>query len=102
MPQAELLRQQAEACMAEVYDHEIRGRHDELLAPLQRAVLLYAAADAALDLPDPGSPLKRARADACRRYAEALSEAQRYAEAAHVYQEATDLFGAMLDAEAQR
>ena len=99
MPQAELLRAQAEAYLAEASTHDAE-RSDAVLAALRKAVLHYAAADAALETADHGESLKRARADACRRFAEALASAGRHAEAANIYQEATDLYGLIEDADA--
>jgi tetratricopeptide (TPR) repeat protein len=102
MPQAELLREQAETCMAEAPSHEREGRAEEALAALRRAVLLYAAADSTLEPGDKPGPLKRARADACRLFGVALATAGRHAEAANIYQEATDLYGLFEDDEARR
>lgn len=50
--------------------------------------------------PTPG-PLTLPRADACRLYGDALAAAGRYAEAAGIFQEATDQYGLLEDAGAQ-
>jgi tetratricopeptide (TPR) repeat protein len=101
MPQAELLREQAETCMAEAPDYEREGLTEEVLAVLRRAVLLYAAADSTLEPLEAAGSLKRARADACRAFGTALATAGRHAEAANIFQEATDLYGLFEDEEAR-
>jgi len=68
---------------------------------MNSAVLLFAAADFEYETPEEATPLTRPRADACRRYAEALADAGRHAQAANIYQEATDLYGLLGDAESQ-
>jgi tetratricopeptide (TPR) repeat protein len=68
---------------------------------MHSAVLLFAAADAERELPDEPSSLTRPRADACKRYAEALAEEGHHAQAANIYQEATDLYGLLGDQESQ-
>lgn len=97
LPRTELLRQQAKHCAAEAAGHCAEGRSDQALTALNQAVLLYAAADAAVDPPEEPGPHHRERADACRLFGDALSAAGRHAEAANVYQEATDLYGMFSD-----
>jgi hypothetical protein len=93
VPEVETLQEQAEICIAEARGHEGAGRAEEILDALRRAVLLYAAADAEDHAPDEVGPLTRPRADTCRLFADALVAAGRHAEAANIYQVATDLYG---------
>jgi tetratricopeptide (TPR) repeat protein len=102
VPQVETLQEQAETCIAEARGHEGAGRGEAILAALRRAVLLYAAADADDHAPEEVGPLTRPRADTCRLFADALATAGRHAEAANIYQEATDLYGQIGGQEAER
>lgn len=102
MPQADSLQQQAEESVVEARRCESEGRADEALTALHRAVLLYASADAEPEIKEEATALTRPRADACRQFADALVSAGRYAEAANIYQEATDLYGLIRDEEAER
>src|SRR5262249_10514636 len=72
------------------------------LSALNAAVLLYASADKDSDDAEEAGELTRPRAEACRRYAGALAAAGRHAEAANIYQEATDLYGRIGGEDAER
>ncbi|HLJ53692.1 MAG TPA: hypothetical protein VKT77_01570 [Chthonomonadaceae bacterium] len=101
MVDAESRRLSAEHAVREADACEAEGNAERSLEALRRAVLLYAAADALRDNPEEAGPQTAARADACRRFAAALATAERHAEAANIYQEATDLYG-LLDDDASR
>jgi tetratricopeptide (TPR) repeat protein len=96
------LQNQAETFLYEAHMHERDGNTREFLRALHSAVLLYAAADAERENPEEPSELTRSRADACRRYAEALAADGQHAEAANIFQEATDLYGLLEGSEAQQ
>lgn len=90
---AEETLKQAESCFAEAREHYEGGRVEKAVDLLRQSVLLYAALEAA-PLPS-GIDVARfhqARADACHELAARLTETGCHAEAANVYQEATDLY----------
>jgi tetratricopeptide (TPR) repeat protein len=68
---------------------------------MQSAVVCFAAADAEREALDEAGPLTRPRAEACQRYAEALAADGHHAQAANIYQEATDLYGLLGDPKSQ-
>ena len=89
----EAILTEAESCVQQAHAYDRARLDDEELAFLRRAVLLYAAADAMREDSTEIGPLTRARADLCRLFADRLVSAQHHAEAATIYQEATDLYG---------
>ena len=97
-PMYEQRQHQAVDCLNQATDRE-----DGLALPLlQKAMLLYAEAyRLALAEQEVSTVLTRARADACRRYGEALARQSRHAEAANVFQEAVDLYGELISKDAQ-
>jgi tetratricopeptide (TPR) repeat protein len=101
MAQPQSLQARAEACIAEARGFMAAGRTDAALDALRRAIVLYAAADVEWESEDEIGPLKGPRADACRRLADALAAADLHAEAANIYQEATDLYGLFADEQAR-
>jgi tetratricopeptide (TPR) repeat protein len=87
-------RQEAEQLATEADRLRAQGARQEALAALRRATLLYAELDRLAQMADRGSPLPLCRrAETCERYADWLTEAEQHAEAANIYQEASDLFG---------
>jgi len=89
----EFLVEQAQTCSARAAEYAVSGLADEELSALRQAVLLYASADARRDDLDVPGPLTRSRADACLACADRLAASDLNAEAANVYQEATDQYG---------
>jgi tetratricopeptide (TPR) repeat protein len=101
MPQPEAYQKEAEGCVAEADCHQAAADGDGALDALRRAVLLFAAADASREAPDKAGPYTHARARTCHRFADSLAAADRHAEAANIYQEATDQYGLIADEESR-
>jgi hypothetical protein len=94
MAHTDSLRQEAENLTAEATHLLEQDARQEALAALRRAMLLYAEVDRQTQAEDQPSPLRRyVRAETCERYADGLTTAEEYAEAANIYQEASDLYG---------
>ena len=102
MPDNGSLQDQAETCAAQSRAFDSVGRAEEALDALHKAVLLFAAADTARENTDEPGPLTRPRADACRLYGDSLAALGRHADAANIYQEATDLYGLIGDSDARK
>jgi tetratricopeptide (TPR) repeat protein len=98
---AESLQDQAEGFLRQAREFERAGRAADFLDAMHSAVLCFAAADSEREAPDEAGPLTRPRAEACRRYAEALAADGHHAQAANIYQEATDLYGLLGDPQSQ-
>ena len=80
-----------------------RGNDEEAVETLRRAVLLYAAADTGEECEsEPARALCRERADACQELGDCLSALEQFAEAANIYQEATDLYTRLDSEEAEQ
>jgi tetratricopeptide (TPR) repeat protein len=86
--QQEQARQYAE----EAWRRYEAGALAEAIAAQRQAVLLYAAAEQAAGPEQTPSVLRLARANACQRCGDFLTEAEQFPEAANVYQEAVDLY----------
>jgi tetratricopeptide (TPR) repeat protein len=97
-------REQAARCVEEAIRQHESGALPEAIASLRQAVLLYAAADNAEAEEETAESrmTRRARADACQRCGDYLTEAEEHPEAATVYQEAADLYGRLDGAESER
>lgn len=102
MPDIGSLQDQAETFEAQSRAFDSLGRAEDALDALHNAVLLFAAADTARENTDEPGPLTRPRADACRLYGDSLATLGRHAEAANIYQEATDLYGLIGDPDARK
>ncbi|HZO88918.1 MAG TPA: hypothetical protein VFB38_11325 [Chthonomonadaceae bacterium] len=98
--------EQAARCVAEGLRLHASGALSDAITSLRRAVLLYAADDEAQTgperTPQERCAYRRARADACQRYADCLTEAGEHPEAANIYQEAADLYALVGDEAAQQ
>jgi tetratricopeptide (TPR) repeat protein len=87
-------RQEAERLAEEADRLRANGSKQEAIAALRRAMLLYAELDRLAKAGDHDSPLPHClRARICERCADWLAEAEQHAEAANIYQEASDLYG---------
>jgi hypothetical protein len=94
MANTDAQRQEAEQLTAEAARLHTRGAQADAISALRRAVLLYAEVERqARELGQLSMLPHNARAEACERYGDLLTEAEAHAEAANVYQEASDLYG---------
>ena len=95
--------QQAESCYIEAREHYQYGRTEKAVELMRQSVLLYASASAgAIPLEMDQAEFHLTRAGACRELASLLTETGRHAEAANVYQEATDLYARIDSEEAEQ
>jgi len=94
MSEANKPHEKAAELVAEASRRHAAGAAQAALDALRQAVLLYASEGEEAD-----TTLLRQRADACALYGDYLTEAEEYANAANVYQEATDLYSRLEEAE---
>lgn len=106
MTDAKTFQNQADASLREARSLQQAGKLLQAVTAQRQSVLFYTAAENALRQLESNSAradldLRRAHAAACREFGDLLTEVESYPEAAKIYQEATDLYSQIGDAESE-